>query len=293
MKFVTSLAFCEPRSYCALARAAESAGFHALALSDHVVHPERIRSPYPYTADGAPRWPAFTPWPDPWVAIGAMSAVTERLRFVTSIFVLPMRNPFLVAKSVGTAAVLSENRVALGIGAGWMEDEFALLEQPFARRGARMDEMLEVMGKLWAGGMVEHHGRHYDFDRLEMSPVPTRPIPVYAGGLSAPALRRAATRCDGWISDLHSTEELRGLVAGLSEQRRDSERSGDPFEVLAAANDAFDVDGYRRVRDAGVTQLMTKPWVFYGGETDDLDAQCEGIRRFGDDVIAAFREREA
>jgi probable F420-dependent oxidoreductase len=290
VKFVTSLAFCEPRSYCALARAAEEAGFHAVAVSDHVVHPERIKAPYPYTPDGSPRWEPFTPWPDPWVAVGAMAAVTRRLRFVTSIFVLPMRNPFLVAKSVGTAAVLSDDRVALGVGAGWMEDEFELMEQPFAQRGARMDEMLEVMAKLWGGGMVEHHGRFYDFERLEMSPVPARPVPVYAGGLSAPALRRAATRCDGWVSDLHSTEELRGIVARLAEQRADSARAGQPFEVLAAVGDAFDVDGYRRVGEVGVTQLMTKPWVFYGGETDDVEAQCEGMRRFGDDVIAAFRD---
>lgn len=288
MKFVISLAFCDPQSYCALARAAEDAGFHAVAVSDHVVHPERIRSPYPYTPDGQPRWPAFTPWPDPLVAIGAMAAVTERLRFVTSIFVLPMRNPFLVAKAVGTAAVMSGNRVGLGIGAGWMADEFALLEQPFARRGARMDEMLEVMRKLWAGGMVEHRGDFYGFERLEMSPVPSAPVPVYAGGLSAPALRRAATLCDGWISDLHSTEELRGLVGQLAERRADSPRAGERFDVLAAVNDAFDVDGYRRVADVGVTQLMTKPWVFYGGETDELSAQCEGIRRFGEDVVSRF-----
>lgn len=283
---MASLAFSPPQHFVPLARACESAGIDAVSLSDHVVHPERITSPYPYTQDGRPRWPAFTPWPDPWVAIGAMAALTERLRFVTCVYVLPMRNPFLVAKAVATAAVLSGDRVELGVGAGWMKQEFELLGQSFHDRGRRLDEMLEVLRKLWAGGMVEHRGRFYAFDRLEMSPAPQRAIPIYAGGLSEAALRRAATRCDGWISDLHATEQLRGLVAKLHALRADSERAGQPFQVIAAARDAFDLDGYRRLEAAGVTHLHTMPWAFYGAALDDLAAKCSGIRRFGDEVVA-------
>jgi len=286
MKFITSLAFSEPAHLLPLARSADLAGFDAVGLPDHVVHPERIATPYPYTDDGAPRWQPFTPWPDPWVAVGAMSAVTQRLRFVTTIYVLPMRNPFLVAKAVGTAAVLSGNRVALGIGAGWMREEFELLEQRFAARGQRVDEMLEVLRKLWGGGMVEHHGALFDFERLEMSPVPTQEIPIYSGGLSQPALRRAATRCDGWISDLHTSEELRGIIASLRELRADSERAERPFQVLAACKDAFDLDGYRRLEEIGVTHVITMPWIFYGAAEGDLQARCDGLRRFGDDVVA-------
>jgi alkanesulfonate monooxygenase SsuD/methylene tetrahydromethanopterin reductase-like flavin-dependent oxidoreductase (luciferase family) len=107
VKFVTSLAFSAPAQILPLARACDAAGFDAVALSDHVVHPEQIATPYPYTKDGAPRWQPFTDWPDPWVTAGAIGAVTERLRVVTSIFVLPLRHPVLVAKAVGTAAVLS------------------------------------------------------------------------------------------------------------------------------------------------------------------------------------------
>ena len=125
-----------------------------------------------------------------------------------------MRTPFAVAKTVGTAAVLSGNRVALGIGMGWNADEFALMEQPFRQRGKRADEMLEVLAKLWAGGWVEHHGEFYDFDRVEMSPAPTERVPVYVGGMSEAALRRAA-RHDGWISDLHRSDELVGICATL------------------------------------------------------------------------------
>lgn len=285
MKFVVSLAFSPPAHLVALARAADELGFEAVALSDHVVHPREIRTPYPYTPDGKPRWEPFTDWPDPWVTVGALAAATERLRFFTSVYVLPMRNVFTVAKQVATAAVLSEDRVALGIGVGWMKDEFELLGQDFHTRGKRTDEMIEVLRKLWGGGWVEHHGAHIDFDALEMSPAPQREIPIWCGGFSDPALRRAALRCDGWISDLHSTAELAEFVGKLGALRADGPRHDKPLSVLAAANDAFDLDGYRKLTDAGVTHTLTMPWMFYGAGPDDLEAKLDGLRQFADDVL--------
>jgi probable F420-dependent oxidoreductase len=285
VKFVCSLAFAPPDQLLALARAADAAGFDSVAVSDHIVHPRTIATPYPYTADGTPRWKPFTSWPDPWVAIGAMAGVTTRLRFLTSVFVLPLRNPFLVAKAVGTAAVLSGGRVTLGVGAGWMREEFVLLGQHFEQRGRRMDEMIDLLRALWTGGWVERRGEFYAFDALEMSPVPAEPVPIWVGGLSEPALRRAATRGDGWISDLHSTHELRGIAARLRALRADSERAGRPFALAAAVKDAFDLDGYRRAADAGVTHLQTMPWVFRPGAGDTLQGKCDAIRRFGDEII--------
>ena len=289
MKFVIAAAYTEPRDLLALAARADGCGWEAIAVSDHVVHPENPKTPYPYTADGSRRWPAFTPWPDPWVAIGAMAAVTKRLRFLTNVFVLPMRNPFLVAKAVGTAAVMSENRVALGVGVGWMRDEFELLGQDFGNRGRRTDEMIAVMRKLWSGRMVEHRGEFYAFEPLEMSPAPTQPIPIYFGGVSEPALRRAARLGDGWISDIHSVEELRALTAKLAGYRAEAGRAGTPWSVIAAATDAFGVDGYKRLEDAGVTHLLTMPWFFYGGPEIPLERKLDSVARFADDVIAKMR----
>ncbi len=286
MKFAVVLAYNDPTHYIELARAAEAAGFDSMAVSDHVVHPEKLASTYPYTDNGLPRWVPFTPWPDPWVAIGAMSAVTKRLRFIVNVVVLPMRSPFLVAKTVGTAAVMTDNRVTLGVGVGWMREEFELLEQPFRGRGQRMDEMIEVMRKLWTGGMVEHHGKFFRFDRLEMSPVPSEPIPIYVGGVSEPALRRAARIGDGWASELHSTREMSRFVARLRSYREDSPRAGQPLEICAAIDDAYKLDHYRRLEETGVTHLLTVPWMFYRGVSDSLETRCEAIRRFGDDVIA-------
>ena len=287
MKFAVSMAFSDPAHWLELARTADAAGWDAVLVSDHVVHPQTIASPYPYTKDGAPRWDAPTPWPDPWVAIGAMGAVTRRVRFMTGVYVLPLRNPFVAAKAIGTAAVLSGGRVTLGIGMGWMEEEFELLEQPFGQRGRRADEMIEVMRKLWSGEVVEHHGEFYDFAPLSMSPAPAAPIPIVVGGLSDAALRRAA-RLDGWISDIHTSAELREITATLRAYRAEAGRAREPFEVVAACSDAFDAAGYLRLAEAGVSCVQTMPWYFYGGALDDLEKKKEGILRFAEDVFPAL-----
>jgi probable F420-dependent oxidoreductase len=289
MKFAIILAYNDPTEFADLARAAEQAGFGAMVLSDHLVHPEKLSTPYPYTENGEPRWPPFTPWPDPFVAIGAMAAVTRRIRFITNVLVLPTRNPFLVAKTVATAAVMSGNRVTLGVGLGWMREEFELVGQPFRGRGRRAEEMLEVMRKLWAGGMVEHHGEHYDFERLEMSPVPSEPIPLYVGGTSEPALRRAARIGQGWSSEIHTTDEIREIAAKLSAYRRDSPLAGEPMEICAATNDAYTLDHYQRLQEIGVSYLITAPWMMYPGAADSLERKCDAIRRFGDEMVAGMR----
>jgi len=289
MKFAISVAMSDPLHLCEMAKAAEAAGWDSITLADHVIHPETFRTPYPYTPDGSPRWEQSAAWPDPFVAIAAMAAVTERLRFSTNVYVLPARNPFLAAKSVATAAVLSRNRVALGIGMGWMEQEFEAVGQEFRNRGKRADEMIEVMRALWRGEMVEHHGTYYDFDRLVMHPAPTEPIPIHVGGFSAPALRRAA-RNDGWISDLHTLEELRGYIQQVSVLRKEAGRDEDPFEISSFnCIDAMNLEGMKEMEAMGVTTLCTMPWFLYGAGMDDLEAKCDAIHRFSEDFISAFR----
>ena len=145
---------------------------------------------------------------------GALSTVTTRLRFFTSVYVPAARNPFQVAKSVGTAAVISGNRVALGVGIGWCEDEFELLEQSFRTRGKRTDEGLALLKELWTPGWTEFSGDFYDAPRLVMEPTPTAPIPIYVGGLSEIAFARAA-RHDGWVGDMYKTDEAIGWAQRL------------------------------------------------------------------------------
>ncbi|TXS95812.1 LLM class F420-dependent oxidoreductase [Parahaliea maris] len=288
MKFVLSTSFSTVAHLTALAPVADQCGWYAMSFSDHVVNPEQINNPYPYTEDGSRRWQPFTDWPDPWVTIGALAAITERLCFTNNIFVLPMRNPFLVAKAISTAAIISNNRVIPAFGVGWSQDEFALLQQDFRSRGKRTDEMLEIMRLLWTGEMVEYHGQHYDFERLEMNPAPSARIPIWIGGISDPAMRRAARLADGWVTDLQTSDEIIDCIGRIKAWRREAGRDNEPFEVMATPSDAWDVDGYRRLQDAGVTHILTMPWAFYHGETEDLQLKQDGIRRFADDVIARF-----
>ena len=288
MKFVIPMAFSRIEEILPLAQAADECGWDAIAFSDHIVHPETIHTAYPYTENGERRWEAFSDWPDPWVAIGACAAVTKRIRFSNNVFVLPIRNPFQVAKAVSTAAAFSDNRVTLTIGVGWSKDEYQLMEQDFHTRGKRCDEILEILPLLWSGKMVEYHGKYYDFDRLEMNPAPAAPIPVWVGGISDAAHRRAARLGDGWLSDLQSTDEILATIANIQKYRAEYGRSHLPFEVMASANDAWELEGYRRLHAGGVTHLLTMPWVFYHGENPSLDQKIDGIRQFAKDIISHF-----
>ena len=137
MKFYVSLAFREPKEAIEIAKAADDLGYEGVGIPDHVINLETLQSPYPYTRDGKRRSEAFTDWPDPWVMIGAVALVTQRLRFVTTVYLPAMRDPFSAAKAIGTAAVLAQGRLELGIGVGWCREEFDLLGQQFDRRGKR------------------------------------------------------------------------------------------------------------------------------------------------------------
>ncbi len=285
MKFGQAMIGARPLDWPRLARACEAAGFDSVAVSDHVVYPSYLSSKYPYTPDGTPLFSPDEDWPDPWVAIGAMSSVTTSLRFITNVYVLPLRNPFVVAKAVGTAAYLSGGRVGLGIGAGWMEEEFGLLEQPFRRRGKRMDEMVEVCRALWAGGMVEHHGEFYDFDPVEMRPAPPAPVPIYVGGHSDVAFRRAARLGDGWLGVHYPPAELLAHCATLQQAREDAGTADRPFEIIASPLAAPSSDLVEELEAAGVTTILTSAWMAAGLNAPDVDRAEELIASYGERFI--------
>jgi probable F420-dependent oxidoreductase len=223
MRFWQALSFTETDQLVALARTCEEAGFDGIFLSDHVFVPGQLASRYPYSPDGRPPFDAATEHPEPWAVICAMAQVTTHLRFGTAVYLAPLRHPLHVAKSVATASVLSGGRVALGVGVGWVREEFDVLGQDFERRGARLEEMIEVMRKVWAGGIVEHHGRFYDLPPLAMEPRPVAPVPVWIGGTSPAALRRAA-RYDGWIGAGETPQRAPAVLARLRELRKAAQR---------------------------------------------------------------------
>ncbi len=287
MRFCQSLMYADPSQWRDLAPVAEAAGFDQISLSDHVFYPDKLDSAYPYTASGRPVFAPDTQWPDVWVTTGALAAVTERIRFSTHVYVLPVRNPFVVAKAVGTAAWLSDDRVLLGVGAGWMREEFTQLEQPFERRGARMEEQIEVLRTLWRGGMVEHHGEFYDFDRLEMAPVPRRPVPVLIGGHSDIALRRAARIGDGWMGVYYDTEGLKEIVRRLQGFRQEYGTADRPFEIQASIVDRLPTpEVCAELADEGVTCIITSAWMMQGLQFASLEDNVRALETFGEQYIA-------
>jgi probable F420-dependent oxidoreductase len=274
-----------------MARAAEAAGFDTIAMPDSVFFPETVSADYPYTKDGSRFWAPDTPFVDPFVGISAMIGVTDRIRFVTNVVKLPIRDPLLVAKQLSSMACLSKNRMSIGVGLSWIPEEFAWTHTEMRTRGKRADEMIEIIKLVCAGDgpqWVEYHGKHYDFDRLMMSPAPDAPLPVYVGGLTEPGLRRAARLGDGWISVQNTEAEITDAIEQLDRYRDEYGRSAEPFEVNALCMDVFDLDGYRRLAEKGVTELQVVPWYFTGKDPEDLQNRIDSLSWWADEYIAKF-----
>jgi probable F420-dependent oxidoreductase len=282
MKFYVSSAFLDTKEVVEIAKAADDLGYDGMGIPDHVINLETLATPYPYTRDGERRWPPFTDWPDPWVLIGALAQVTQRLHFVTTVYIPAMRDPYSAAKSIGTAAYLADGRVELGVGVGWCAEEFELLGQRFDRRGQRTDEMLDLMKALWQPGWTEFGGDFYQTPRLEMTPTPPR-IPIFVGGLSDIALRRAA-RNNGWIGDLIDTETAIATARRVLAMRAENGFSGDDFTILTPLTDAFRIADYDRAEQAGITHILTMPWMFYSGPDATLAEKVDGMKKFRKDL---------
>jgi probable F420-dependent oxidoreductase len=271
MKFWQMLTWMEPEQILDVARFAEEVGFEGVMLGDHGVFPLEVKATYPYSADGKPPMAADSWYPDCWATIGAISAVTRRIRFAVAVYVLPLRNVFEVARATGTLAILSNNRFILGAGIGWMKDEFDIYGVDFHTRGKRFDEQLDVLRKLWGGGMVEHHGALIDFPALQISPAPQRTVPIFTGGASPVALRRAANKADGWIGAGNTPEEVPGLLAEFRRLRREAGREPLPFETVIGLSTPPDLATFQRLGEAGMSGGVSYPFTFTAGKRSTLD----------------------
>ncbi len=298
MRFGFHMFMVDPSENLDIARSADECGWDSIQVADAPFFPEVISLPYPYTPDGKRFWPLDLPVLDPWVAITAMATVTTRIRFLPSVLRLAVRQPLLEAKSLCSVAAISNNRVALGVGLAWMPEEFKWLGQDKKTRGARQDEAIQIIRLLLQGGMVEFHGKYYDFDRLIMAPVPEKRIPIYVGGTTTPALRRAARYGDGWVSVIHNLAEVEGMIAELNGYRREFGRENEPFDIMMHCPDAETVDDIRRLEDMGVTDLQVTPWaerilaqMGVGASMQQqptLAVKQAAIERYADEVIARF-----
>ena len=285
MEFWQAISYAPPEQLPGIARAAEEAGFTGLAIPDHVVTPARVLSRYPYATDGEIFWDPAAPYPEPWILAGVLAQATRRLRFLSYVYVLPLRDPFSAAKSIATAAFYSANRVVVGVGAGWMEDEFRALGRPFRDRGRRMDDMLLVLRKLLGGGLVEHHSAFHDFAPLQLAPVPTRPVPIWVGGHSDAALRRAA-QADGWVGANLAEGDAAALLRRLERHRAEQGTSSRDFAVTLAPAETPTPELCRRLADRGVTGIVIPTWLARGEEPSTLEHKIATLRRTADELIA-------
>jgi probable F420-dependent oxidoreductase len=278
----------DPSFYLPLARAAEEAGYDSMVVPDSICYPEESDARYPYNPDGTREFLDGKPFLEPFSLIPAMGAVTETLRFITFVLKLPIRHPVLVAKQVGSTAVLTDNRLLLGVGTSPWPEDYAVCDVPWEGRGKRMDEQIDVMRGLLGGGYFEYHGDVFDVPSIKMSPTPTKPVPILIGGHHEAALRRAALVGDGWLHGGGDPEDLPGLLARLTELRREYGTLDKDFEIHVISLDAYSADGVEKLEELGVTGVIVGFRYPYevGPDTETLQTKIDNLQRFSEDVIA-------
>ncbi|OBB44059.1 TIGR03619 family F420-dependent LLM class oxidoreductase [Mycobacterium sp. 852002-51961_SCH5331710] len=289
MEFWSGTAFMKTSEILGLARAFDEAGYDGMVCSDHMIYPRELGSPYPDSPTGKPMWAPETSWPDCWVQIGAMAAVTNRLRFSNAVYIAPARPLLEVAKQVATASVLSDGRVSLAAGVGWMREEYELMGQDFGTRGKRLDEMIPALRELWRGGWVSWSGDYYQVPEMMIEPHPVAPVPILCGGESEAALRRAARLCDGWVGYAYQWDEAVGYAQKLRALLREYGRENEPFDIMLALLEPPSPDLYKRAEDAGITAVMCSPWMGMDLEPGGVERYREPIERFAETIIAKVR----
>jgi probable F420-dependent oxidoreductase len=278
----------DPSYYLPLARAAEEAGYDSFVVPDSICYPEVSDTTYPFNPDGSREFLEDKPFLEPFSIIPAMGAVTDTIRFVTFVIKLPIRHPVLVAKQITSTAVLTDDRLVLGVGSSPWPEDYEITDVPWARRGKRMDEMITVMRGLMAGGFFEFHGEIFDVPSLKMCPTPRRPVPILIGGHHEAALKRAAVDGDGWLHGGGDPADLPGLLDRLAILRKEHGTEDKPFEIHVISADAYTPDGVHRLEELGVTDVIVGFRWPYGVEqdTEPLQTKIDNLSRFADDVIA-------
>jgi len=274
MKFGVALSGCHPALHADVAVAADELGYESVWMAEHLVFPVDM-SGSPHPGEDLPPVPPSTPVFDAFAWLAYLAAKTERVRLGTNVYLLGLRHPFAAARAVQTLDQVSNGRSLLGVGAGWLRQEWTSAGLDPATRGRRLDEALAVCRRLWTEEVIEHHGDFFDFGPVMFEPKPVQKPhpPIHVGGDSDAALRRAA-RHDGWYGLQATPEGVAGALVRLREMRRAEGRDAEPFEVTVGAVPR-DPDDLARWEDAGVDRLIVSPW------TRSREA-VEALRRFAD-----------
>ncbi len=270
-----------PEYASGIARVAEEAGCDSLWAVEHVVVPASYTSRYPYSPDGKMGLTGDEAIPDPLDWLAFVAGRTEKLRLATGMIILPEHNPVILAKRLATIDVLSGGRLMIGIGVGWLREEAEAVGVPFAERGARADEYIEVMRALWREGPASYHGRFFDFEEMKSHPKPvqTGGVPILVGGSSQAAARRAGRLGDGFFPLGLSPENLAPALELMRDEAVAAGRDPDDIEVTVNATKKLDVA--KRYAELGATRFVASA----RGETD-LEAVKRLLGELAEDVIS-------
>jgi probable F420-dependent oxidoreductase len=288
MKFASALMGVRLRSFGNAARAMEDAGFESVWVPEHVAFPSEMPPTYPYTDTGLPPVPVGTPCYDPWALLAFVACATTTIRLATNVCILPLHHPLRTGRDVVTVDRLSGGRVTLGIGVGWLQDEFEWLGEDFTNRGRRTDEIMQILRRLWSEDVIEYSSENYRFGPLRFEPKPLqRPgIPIEVGGASPAAVRRAALLGDGWIEiGSNDLDDVARQVATIKQLRADAGLADAPFEVTVGGQWATNLDDVRRAADAGATRILATAYT--GAPLDAADV-ASWANRFRDETIEPF-----
>lgn len=290
MRFAYHASMPAPDQYLPLARAAEEMGFDSITFPDSICYPQRSDAKYPYNDDGSRDFLDGVPFLEVFIAMAAVAAVTTRLRITTSVIKLPIRQPAIVAKQLSSLAVLSNNRIVLGVGLSPWPEDFAACQIPFEKRGQRMDEMIEIIRGLMSGDYFGFQGQIFQMDPIKLCPVPSKPVPLLIGGHAEVALKRAARIGDGWVSAGTQFEELAGYIRKLHALRTEYGREKEPFEVHGMGEAAYSPDGIKRLEDIGVDEVIVAFRNIYNKDPDTtLEEKLGQMRAYADNVITKSR----
>jgi probable F420-dependent oxidoreductase len=276
--FATSGAFSDPKLLGHLATTAERCGFESLWSVEHVAIPVN-HMPYPGTKDGKMPGGDDVPLPDPLIPLAYVAAITKTIKLATGVLILPQRHPIYTAKEVATLDVLSGGRVMLGIGSGWMKEEFESLGINFHHRGARTDEAIQALRKLWSSGTASFEGKHFKFGPLHSSPKPVHHnVPIHVGGNSPAAARRAGRYGDGFFPTAVNPEKLKELFAMMRSEAQKARRDPEAIE-FSCMRSANGID-LKLLADVGVSRVVVAP------PGTKPEAITQGLEKFQKEVIS-------
>lgn len=280
--------FSDPGPAIELAQAAERVGFDSLWTVEHVILPTKYKPLYPETPDGKFPFDVTESVADPLVWMAFVASSTESIKLGTGILIVPQRNALIMAKETATLDRLCGGRLVLGVGAGWLREEFDALDVDFESRGKRLTESIQAMRALWAGGPASFEGSFTSFDSVISHPRPAQAsVPIHVGGFTVPAAVRAGRIGEGFFpGGYDERERLAMLIQRARQEAKDAGRDPDQLEITARwtkkAGDLDDLDMLRRLEDMGVHRVVVPAWVF---DTGDLKGALE---RLGERVFSQF-----